>query len=64
MGNLSTPATEWLKEQFAFEWCADCGRDHRHHTVLPFLGNWFARCDREPIFAGEELICNPEGYGE
>ncbi|MFC5509290.1 hypothetical protein [Bosea massiliensis] len=65
-GNLGTPAPQWLREQFAFEWCADCGRDHRHHTALPVMGNWFARCEREPIFceATGELVPNPEGYLE
>lgn len=56
-------SAEWLREQFEFEWCADCGRDHRHHTAIPILGNWFARCDLDPVFnkAGE-LIADPEGY--
>jgi len=62
MTNLTTPATEWLREQFEFEWCADCGRDHRHHTAIPFMGNWFARCDLEPVFCCEELQPNPENY--
>lgn len=56
----------WLKQQFEHEWCAECGRDHRHHTAVPFMANWFARCDREPIIVTkdgkEELQVNPEGY--
>lgn len=60
------PAAEWLAEQFEFEWCAECGRDHRHHTALPILGNWFARCDREPVYTkdGREIVANPEGYAD
>jgi len=64
MSNLATPAADWLREQFEHEWCADCGRDHRHHTAIPFAGNWFARCDREPVFSCDELVPNPEGYPE
>jgi hypothetical protein len=62
IGNLHVRPGKWLAEQFEFEWCADCGRDHRHHTAIPFLGNWFARCDREPVFVAEEIVPNPEGY--
>jgi hypothetical protein len=53
----------WLHRQFKHEWCAECGRDHRHHAAIPVLGNWFAQCEREPVFdARGELVCNPEGY--
>lgn len=65
---LATPAAQWLREQFEFEWCAECGRDHRHHTAIPILGNWFARCDREPVLqiidGREQLVPNPEGYSD
>lgn len=44
-GNLSTPPAEWLHELFAFEYCEECGGDAEHHTAVPFMGNWFARCD-------------------
>lgn len=65
MASQYEPAEAWLIEQFEFEWCAECGRDHRHHTAVPFLGNWFARCDREPTFSATgELVTNPEGYSE
>jgi hypothetical protein len=62
-GNLDIPPKEWLAELFASEWCCECGRDHRHHTAIPFLGNWFARCDLDPVEndAGD-LVMNPEGY--
>ena len=68
MTNLTTPAETWLAHQFETEWCAECGRDHRHHTaILLELGaygaNWFAKCDREPVYDREgRLVCNPEGY--
>lgn len=60
------PPAEWLRAQFEFEWCPDCGRDHRHHTAIPSpFGHWFARCDREPVFTcSGELIPNPEAYPE
>jgi hypothetical protein len=48
MGNLHTPAEQWLKEQFEFEYCHECGGDAEHHTAVPFLGNWFGRCDYPP----------------
>jgi hypothetical protein len=42
------PAAQWLKEQFAFEYCAECSGDAQHHTALLFFGNWIARCDYAP----------------
>lgn len=63
MGNLDIPANEWLRDLFACEWCPECGRDHRHHTAVPFLGNWFAHCDLAPVIAADgEMDFNPEGY--
>ena len=44
-GNLSISAPDWLAELFESEYCAECGGDAEHHTAVPFLGNWFARCD-------------------
>ena len=44
MSNLNTPAEEWLKEQFEFEYCEECGGDWDAHTAVPLLGNWFALC--------------------
>lgn len=65
MSNLNIPREQWLHDQFAHEWCAECGRDHRHHTAMPFMGNWFAYCDLEPIDDGNGgTLMNPEGYGE
>lgn len=63
-GNLDEDPQRWLKAQFEFEWCPECGRDHRHHTAVPVMGNWLARCDREPVLAADELIVNPENYAE
>lgn len=68
--SLRQDPQEWLQELFEFEWCPECGRDHRHHTAVPLdLGeygaNWFARCDREPVYNDRgELVINPEGYPE
>lgn len=65
MSNLDIPSGKWLREQFASEWCAECGRDHRHHTAIAFMGNWFARCDLEPTDDGNGgLMINPEGYDD
>src|SRR5690348_10994373 len=33
----------WLAHLFEDEYCAECGGDAQHHTVVPFLGNPFAR---------------------
>lgn len=47
-GNLDIPAEVWLKELFEFEYCSECGGDAEHHTAIPLMGNWFARCDYPP----------------
>lgn len=47
-GNLHEPPREWRARQFEFEFCMECGGDAQHHTTVPFLGNWFARCDYPP----------------
>lgn len=52
MSNLDTPAAQWLAAQFEHEYCTECGGDTEHHTAVPFLGNWFARCDFAPNAAG------------
>jgi hypothetical protein len=39
---------QWLKEQFEYEYCSECGGDAQHHTVVSVLGNPFARCDYPP----------------
>lgn len=44
MSNLKQDPQKWLAQQFECEFCADCGGDARHHTAVPVLGNWFARC--------------------
>ncbi len=44
-GNLHIPSKIWLKELFECEYCSCCGGDAEHHTAVPFIGNWFARCD-------------------
>jgi hypothetical protein len=40
----------WLKQQFEFEYCHECGGDSQHHTVciVPVTGTFFARCDFPP----------------
>jgi hypothetical protein len=45
-------AERFLAELFAFEYCAECGGDACHHTAVPFLGHWFARCDYAPADDG------------
>jgi hypothetical protein len=50
--NLTTPASQWLAETFEFEFCEECGGDACHHTAVPFMGNWFARCDYPPAEDG------------
>jgi phosphoribosylpyrophosphate synthetase len=44
-GNLNIPPDEWLNEHFECQYCDECGGDAIHHTAVPFMGNWFARCD-------------------
>jgi hypothetical protein len=48
VSNLSIPADQWLKEQFILHYCDECGGDTQHHTAVPVMGNWFARCDYPP----------------
>lgn len=45
MSNLHVPPEIWLAELFETEYCEECGGDAEHHTAVPFMGNWFARCD-------------------
>ena len=54
MGNLNEPTNKWLKRLFADEFCAECGGDAEHHTAIPFMGNWFARCDYPPSENGDQ----------
>ena len=35
---------EWLKEQFEFENCEECGFGEEFHEVVEVLGNPFALC--------------------
>jgi hypothetical protein len=54
-----TNATEWLEKQFEFEFCEECGGGACHHTAVPFIGNWFARCDHprvEPDFELDPVV--------
>ena len=59
---------DWLSQQFEFEWCPACGRDHRHHTITminlgAYGSNLFARCDLPPVIdARGDVTVNPEGY--
>lgn len=50
VSNLNESAAEWLEHMFECQYCEECGGDAEHHTAVPFLGNWFARCDypRDP----------------
>jgi len=41
-------ASKWAKEQFEFEYCAECGGDGKDHTYALLLGHWFARCKAVP----------------
>ena len=62
-GNLNEDPQEWMQRLFEFEYCAECGRDHRHHTAVPVMGNWFARCDLPPVIdKGGALVVDPENY--
>ena len=49
MSNLNIPPDVWLKEQFEYEYCAECGGDAEDHDAVPLLGNWFARCKKEVV---------------
>ena len=44
---------EWGKEQFEFEYCAECGGDWDDHDYILILGGWFARCRDENIKKAE-----------
>lgn len=44
MSNLDLRPAQWLKETFAFQYCAECGGDAEHHKAVPFMSNWFAQC--------------------
>ena len=66
---MDTPPCRWLRELFEWELCAECGGDARHHTAVPLLGNWFARCDYPPTEDGEydptsREYRKAEGYDE
>jgi hypothetical protein len=47
-GNLWQDPQVWLARQFEFELCPECGKDAADHTAVPFVGNWFARCNSAP----------------
>lgn len=42
-------AQEFLDEHFEYAYCECCGRDKEDHTAVPFMGNWFARCDKPEL---------------
>lgn len=52
--NLTQAPEDWLHDLFEFEYCEECGGDAQHHTAVPFLGNWFARCDYPPDDDGQQ----------
>lgn len=37
-------AEQWAERMFEFEVCSECGKDKQDHDIIPFMGNWFARC--------------------
>lgn len=37
-------AKEWADNMFRYEYCQECGKDQEDHDIIPFMGNWFARC--------------------
>ena len=39
--------SQWLKDQFEFENCSECGGDVRDHLETELLGNPFAYCRTE-----------------
>ena len=45
MSNLTIDPTTWLQELFEYEYCSECLLDWDCHTAIPFMSNWFARCD-------------------
>ena len=49
-------AEEWGKDQFEFEYCAECGGDWDDHDYILILGGWFARCRDENIKKAESDI--------
>lgn len=42
-------AEQALTDFFEWEYCSECGRDADAHTPVPLLGNFFFRCNQEPI---------------
>ena len=43
-------AQEFLDDLFEYEYCAECGGDTEHHSVvLDVLGLFHAHCRRPPI---------------
>jgi len=54
MPNLDIPPKTWLEELFDCSFCCECGGDENHHTAVPFMGNWFARCDYPQSFKEEK----------
>lgn len=39
-------AEEWADRLFEFENCEECHRGKEGHTIIVFMGNWFARCKK------------------
>jgi len=46
----------WMKRQFEFENCAECGGDERDHEETELLGNPFAHCRVEIYDNGGETF--------
>jgi len=63
-GNLDIPPELWLRRQFEYEYCSECGGDTEHHTAVPFEGNWFAYChllsENPMTFRKDQVMTNEE----
>jgi hypothetical protein len=51
-----TDPAQWLIDLFEYEYCAECGGDAQHHTVVSVLDNPFARCDYPTDADGRQNI--------
>ncbi|KKL71254.1 hypothetical protein LCGC14_2096700 [marine sediment metagenome] len=54
-------AQQFLVDLFEFEYCEECGGDVEAHTAVPFLGNFFARCNENGPHLIEDFQALQEG---